>query len=194
MYFFQEVGVVVWGSFALLAASVSSTWRVCSVKPWPTWEMKRIRSGGLGVAIASCTCKTYFMELVASTNGHQCIHDPKTGVVVPALLLTDQGLWFQELYGTYMNCSRSQHHSPSQLQKGSCFCSCGDPQILGERICAGSWTLVLEQSKDRLALCYRSNESLPWAEPRLCCMSLALLQISMNQCIRTPMYKCGPFP
>lgn len=66
------------GSSALLAASVSNTWRVRAVKLWSTWEMKRMRwSGGLGVAIAPCICKTSFMELVTSTNGNQCIHDPK---------------------------------------------------------------------------------------------------------------------
>lgn len=103
---------------------VSNTWRVCSVKLQPTWEMKRIRwSGGPGVAIASW--KSFFLELVASTNGNQCKHDQKTGVVVQALPLTDQGLWFQEPYGAFMSFCRSQHHSPLQLQKGSCSCSCG---------------------------------------------------------------------
>lgn len=46
--------------------------------------------------------------------------------------------------------------------------------------------------QDRLALCYMSNESLPWSEPSLCCTFLALLHISMNQCIKTFMYKCDP--
>ena len=87
--FFQEGEVVVWASFALLAASFSNTCRMCSVKLWPTWEMKGIVwSGGLGVAVASRTCKTswgsfrFLTELVASANGNQCISDQRTGVVV----------------------------------------------------------------------------------------------------------------
>lgn len=117
----------------------------------------------------------------------------KTGVVVSALPLIDQGLWFQELYGAYMSFSRSQHHSTPQLQKGSCFCSCGGHVYGREDPCwkldSYPWAV-----QDRLALCYMANESLPWAEPSLCYISLALLQISMNQCIKTLMYKCGPFP
>lgn len=167
------------------AACVSNT---CSVKPWSTWEMKRIRwSGGLGVAIASCTCKTSFMKLVASADGNQCIHDQKAGVVVQALLLADQSLLFQELCGAFKSLSRNQHHSPPQLRGRSCFCSVRKGPCW--KLDSHPWAV-----QDRLALCYMSNESLPWPEPCLCCTSLALLHISMNQYIKTSMYKHGPFP
>lgn len=121
----------------------------------------------------------------------------KNAVVVQALLLADQGLWFQELCGAYMSFSRSQQHSPPQLQKGSCFCSCVTALSM-EAMCTGkedlSWKLDSYPwaVQDRLALCYMSNESLPWSEPSLCCTFLALLHISMNQCIKTFMYKCDP--
>lgn len=76
-----------------------------------------------------CNSFTYIQNFLYGTSGiykWEPMHTwSKTGVMVQALLLTDQGLWFQELYGAYMSFSRSQHHSLPQLQKGSCFCSCG---------------------------------------------------------------------
>lgn len=117
---------MVWGSFALLPALFQHVQSILCEATAHLGDEENWWSGGLGVTVASHTCKTFFMELVASTNGNHCIHDLKTGVVVQALLLPDQGLWFQELYGAFMSFPSSQHHhSPLQLQKGSCSCSCG---------------------------------------------------------------------
>lgn len=103
---FQEGEVVAGGSFALLAASFSNTCRMCSVKLWPTQEMKGIMwSGGCRVSIASCTCKTswksfsFFRELVASANGNKCRWDQRNRMVVEdfhidqAWFLVPRALW-----------------------------------------------------------------------------------------------------
>lgn len=156
-FFFLKVEVVVWGSFALLPALFQHVESMLCEATAHLGDEENWWSGGLGVTVASHTCKTFFMELVASTNGNHCIHDLKTGVVVQALLLPDQGLWFQELYGAFMSFPCSQHHhSPLQLQKGLCSCSCGAMCTGREDPCwkldSYPWAV-----QDSLALCYMSH-------------------------------------
>lgn len=66
--------------------------------------------------------------------------------------MTDQDLWFQELYGAYINFSWSEPHSSPQPQKGFCFHS-RVTELCPQRPC------VLEEGRSVL----EAGLSYPWA-------------------------------
>lgn len=154
--FFQEGEVVGWGLFALLAPSFSNTCRMCSVKLWPTWEMKGIMwFGGLGVTIASRTCKTswesfhFLTELVASANGNQCICDQRTWVVVEEFCIDwSRSVVPRALWGSYeLLLEWAPLPSPTSWRVlFLCLCNRAlsvEAMHTGRgRICAGSRTLL----------------------------------------------------